>query len=165
MALPDLKKYDLLDLILAETWPEEKQADTALKFNYALAGYLNENLSPHLDEKTEAEFEALTRDPSITPQKIEEFYKTKIPDFWEKIEQLVLEFKKMFVLGVYENKVKELKDSVLGMEQTIAQETDEARKTLYQKIKSDLADWEEILNTAKVDDWDRVYSLLQAIPH
>lgn len=165
MALPDLKKYDLLDLILAETWPEEKKADTVLKFNYALAGYLNENLSSHLDEKADKEFEVLIKDPLITPQKIEEFYKARIPNFWEKIESLVLEFKRMFIFGVYENKVNELKNSVLGMEQTISQETDENRKALYEKIKSDLADWEEILATAKNDDWDKVNILLQAIEH
>ena len=165
MALPDLKKYDLLNLSLAETWPEEKQADMVLKFNYALAGYLNENLNQYFDNKADSDFQAIIKDPKITSQKIEDFYKARIPNFWEKIESLILDFKRMFLTSVYENKVKELETSVSGMAQTISQETDETRKELYERIKDDLADWKEVLNSAQTDDWDKVISLVQAIPH
>lgn len=163
--LSDLAKFDLLNLTLAETWPEEKQADMVLKFTAALSGYLGENLNQYFDEKAEEEFEKLAQDSTITPERVIEFYKTKIPHLEEIIDDLVLQFKKIFLLKVYENKVGQLKKEMEDFRKAQGEDKDEIKLQLFEMKAQELADWEQVLLYAQNDDWEKVSQTLEKIPH
>jgi len=165
MALADLGKYDLLDLILASSWPEEKKADTVLKFNYALSGFLSEKLSSHFDEKSDQEFFELLKKPDITEQQVKDFYSSKVPDFEGVIDQLVLEFKKMFLMKVYQNKISELKKSLSGMEKAMEKEKTDIQTNLMRMIGDESSTYEQMLLYCEQDNWDKVWELIQTLPH
>lgn len=165
MALVDLSKYDLLDLILASSWHEEKQADTVLKFTYALAGFLGEELSKCFDEKADLEFQNLLKTPGLTEQQVKEFYSAKIPNFEETIDELTLKFKKMFLLKVYQNKIEELKKSLSGMEKAMEKEKTDVQTNLMRMIADELSIYEQILLYCQQDNWDKVWEIIQTLPH
>jgi len=164
MALPDIKKYELIDLLLIETWPEKAQAEVIAKFKTALAGFLNEKLSQSIDPALDAKFQATINDPQITPEKLEDFYNTNLPDLKEQITNLTLDFKRLFVIKVYQAKTTELKNNLASLEKD-KDAKDEAKKTIHQDLITSLNTWESVLDAAKNDDWDKVKLLLQTISH
>ena len=165
MALADLGKYDLLDLILGSSWPEEKQADTVLKFNYALSGFLSEKLSSHFDEKSDQEFFELLKKPDVTEEQVKDFYTAKVPNFEKTIDELVLQFKKTFLLKVYQNKVNQLRGSLKGMEKTMEKERTDVQTNLMRMIGDELSTYEQMLLYCEQDNWDKVWGLIQTLPH
>lgn len=165
MAIADLGKYDLLDLILASSWPEEKRADTVLKFTYALAGFLGEELSKFFDEKADLEFENLLKTPGLTEQQVKDFYSAKIPNFEKTIDELVLKFKRMFLLKVYQNKTEELKESLAGMKKAMEKERTDVQTNLMRMIADELSIYEQILLYCQQDNWDKVWEMIQTLPH
>jgi|SRR3989344_2378848 len=137
--ITDLAKYDLLDLLLAGSWPEEEQAKTVIRFTDALAEYVGEKLSEQIDAKIDEDLKQLLQQSTTTPEQVMAFYKEKIPGFEEKLDSLFLEFKKSFLVQVYEAKL-------------------EALRTHNQPDLISL--WEQILNSAKNDEWENTMNLL-----
>lgn len=135
--LSDLNHYNLLTLALADNWSDERKEQLMEKFEIALTGFLTERLRSYFDDQANAEFEQVMQNPSVSEEQITSFYCKYIPHFQETTAQLVLEFKKMFLVLTYENKLKEV------------QGTPEEKT------------WQNILNAAKADYWDNVAGILQ----
>lgn len=150
----DLAKYDLIELLAGETWPEIEQAKVIIGFNRALAGYVAEKLNPYFkDEDTEA-LKELARKPEITPEAVVAFYKDRVPELEGLIEEAILELKRIFLLDVYERKVKEAGERIQSL-------TDEDLKNIEAK-KLEL--WQQALEAGKQDDWDKVKQVLAVLP-
>lgn len=143
--IQDIANYDLIDLSMARKWPEEEQAAMVLGFNEALGGYITENISKYFDEKSNEEFKVLIKDPGITEEKVIEFYNTKIPNTKTVIDRIMLDFKKIFLLKIYENKVNELKSS------------NETQDTGL------LSKWEGLLVSAQQDNWTEVFEQISRL--
>lgn len=110
--LQDLAQYDLINLIAAEAWSEEEKAKVVLDFSEALSGFLGERLNPLLTEEDDLAFKQMLQKPDLTQEEVMEFYHLRIPNFEERLESATLEFKKMFLLMVYEKKIKELDQQI-----------------------------------------------------
>lgn len=162
--LTDLGKFDLLELALAETWEEEKQADLVLKFNQALAGYLGQNLEQYFGEGSDEALREILNDPGVTEERVIEYYKAKVPNMEETLGRLILEFKRMFLVKLYEKKAAELKERVEISKQATA-EADGIKSHIIKRLEQELFDWEQVSQEAKNDNWDKVYEVLQKIEH
>lgn len=156
--LQDIVKYDLLDLIVMDTQPEEIQADTVLQFTRALGGYVGQELSKYFTDKDTQEFQALLQNEHITPDEIVAFYKKKLPDINTKLQDLMSQFKRMFVIMVYENKVKELQATLDASfpNDPIGQEIQKAKK-------SELENWQKVFGLANKDNWNEVAKIIQTV--
>ncbi len=152
--IQDLAQYDLLQLIAGESWPEQEQAETVVNFCRALSGFMGEKLNPYFKQGDDKEFQQMLQNENLTEKDIMNFYESKIPNPEETMGSIALEFKKMFLLMVYENKIKELESKIPSIQ-------DEDIKRMETNT---LESWKQILELAKQDDWDKAQQVLSVIP-
>lgn len=152
--IQNLAQYDLLQLIAGESWSEQEQAKTVVNFCKALAGFMGEKLNPYFKQEDGKEFQQMLQNENLTEKDIMSFYESKIPNLEETMGSIALEFKKMFLLMVYENKIKELESKIPSIE-------DEDIKRMETNTRES---WKQILEFAKQDDWDKAQGVLVVIP-
>jgi hypothetical protein len=152
--LQDLAKYDLLNLIAAEGWDEKEQAKTVLMFSQSLAGFLGERLNQSSPASLEPAFKELLKKPELSPDEVIEFYRQQIPDLDNTLGNLILEFKKIFLTQVYQNKVQEL-DKQLA---------DPNNKEIETVLKAAKDSWQKSYGFSQTDDWDKVAEAVKLIP-
>jgi hypothetical protein len=142
MALIDLTALNLFDLILASSWPDEKQYEIGQLYMQAFSEALINAVGRELDKKDFEAVQKLLQDPAITPESLMQFYTDRIPQLEEKVVMLALSFKKSFVLDVYQNKLDEYNNS---------------------DDRTGLEAWEQVLKDAQADNWNEVMRLLKVI--
>ena len=152
--IQDLAQYDLLQLIAGETWPEQEQAKVVIQFSRALSGFVAEKLNPYFKDEDTEELKKLLARKDLTPKEVIDFYKSKVPNLEETFGNFILEFKKMFLLMVYNGKIKELESKIPSIQ-------DEDINTMETNT---LKSWKQILEFAKRDDWDKAQQVLAVIP-
>lgn len=142
MSLFDLSDLDLLEAILAHNLTEsfrERLLNTYIEaYTMVLGDALNKELKP---EDNEA-IDKLLQDTNLTPEKLDQFYITRIPHFRAKVTLLALEFKKRFILDVYKNKLLEYEES---------------------KDKQGYEAWKQIYVDAQNDNWNEVARYLKLV--
>ena len=143
--LSDLQKYDLRELCLAESWPEEQQAKLVVNFSILLSGYIQNELGDGIPPEADEEFKELLKDPELSVDDVLEFYQTKVSGLEEKLDQITLQLKKQFVLRYYKKELEYLKENP----------SDPAA--------AHVSAWEEIVNLAEQDDWDSVWEKLNSV--
>ncbi len=141
MALVDLASLDLLDALLAHNLSEEQTKKMLQTYIQSYTLILSDALGKELTEKDDEEMKKLMQSPDVTPEKIDDFYKTRIPHFEAKVVLAGLEFKKRFLLSVYYGKLKQIKDGSL----------------------SGQSEWEQIVKSAEEDNWNEVTRLLKVV--
>ena len=142
MALIDLYNLDLLDAVLAHHFNDEFREKMLSTYMDAYAQLLGGAVSNELKPEDDEVMKKLLASPDVTPEKVDQFYKDRIPHFEAKVVLLALEFKKRFLLSVYKNKLEEYKKS---------------------KDKTGLAAWEQIYKDAEADNWNEVGRLLKIV--
>lgn len=142
MALTDLANLDLLDVTLAKYLPSDEVEDMLNTFNEAFAMVLANALENEFKPEDHQSMQDLLRSKDVTAEKIEQFYIDRIPHFQAKIVLLALEFKKKFLLNVYQNKIEEYKNV---------------------DNKYGLAAWEQVYQDALADNWNEVGRYLKVI--
>lgn len=142
MALTDLADLDLIDLILGHRLSEEKKEELLKTYQEAYTVALGNAVSRDLTAEDSDEMAKIMAKPDLQPEEIEKFYTDRIPHFAAKITLLALEFKKKFVISVYQNKIEEYKNS---------------------DNKQGLAAWEQVLMDAQQDNWNEVSRILRVI--
>ncbi|MBI2611572.1 hypothetical protein HYW54_02380 [Candidatus Gottesmanbacteria bacterium] len=142
MALIDLYNLDLLDAVLAHHFNDEFKEKMLSTYMQTYAQILGEALSTELKPEDDEAMKKLLASPDVTPEKVDQFYKDRIPHFEAKVVLLALEFKKRFLLSVYKNKLEEYKKS---------------------KSNEGLAAWEQIYKDAEADNWNEVGRLLKIV--
>ena len=110
MALTDLTKYDLLDLLAANFYPDEKKEEIVSSYMKAFADYLSDRVADRLKEEDGEKLAELLRDPYVTPEVIENFYKGRIPEYDILLLGGTLLFKKTFLLDFYKEMLKKTKE-------------------------------------------------------
>lgn len=130
--LTDLNNYDLLDLSFASNWSETKKAELIVGFTEALGNYIAQKLSLQTDASIDEEFKKLLQNTALTEEQVVSFYKKQIPNIEEKIDQFALEFKREFLINVYQRKLDN------------AQNEEEKAK------------WQELVLQAERDNWNYV---------
>lgn len=141
MALTDLTKYNLLDLLLASSLPDEDQGKALADYMDAFAGYLSEQVSTQLTDADDEAMQKLLAEPECTPEKIEQFYRDRIPHLDGYLLAATLQFKKGFILDFYR-----------GMLKANIKQNDPATST-----------WIKIVASAEEDNWENVWRLLEHI--
>lgn len=142
MALTDLANLDLLDAVLAHHFTEAMREKMLNTYMEAYTQVTGEALNKEFKPEDNQAMDKLLADPSLTPQKLDQFYIDRIPHFQAKMILLSLEFKKRFLLDVYRNKVEEYKSL---------------------SDKQGLAAWEQIYRDAQADNWNEVARLLKVV--
>lgn len=142
MALTDLADIDLIDAVLGHHFSEEKQQEMLSIYMQAYTVILGNAVNKELTPQDHEEMGRLLSTPGLQPEQIEKFYTDRIPHFAAKITLLALEFKKKFVISVYQNKIEEYKNSA---------------------NKQGLAAWEQVMMDAKADNWNEVSRVLKVI--
>lgn len=142
MALTDLTDLDIVDLTLAKFLPQEKQDKMMDVYLESFGIILGRAVEKDLTDADREEMKQLMASPDVTSEKIEQYYRNRIPDFETKLALLALEFKKRFVIGVYQNKIEEYKN---------------------REDKYGLAAWEQVYYDAEHDNWNEVARLLKII--
>ncbi len=144
----NITDYDLLDLIGASDWPDEKKRSTLNRYVIALIGYLNEKINNDgMGLLVEDKFSRLVKQPDITEKKLNDFFKEQSSVMLSKFNDWTGEFKRMFVLSVYQAKLIEVKKKNL-----LGDETEENSKN-----------WEKILSLASQSEWDQVIAQIKAL--
>lgn len=142
MALTDLADLDLLDATLARFLPDEPRERFLTTYIQAFTNVVNGSFGTDLTPKDDEDMKALLNTEDVTPEKIEAFYKNRIPLFQEKLLLLTLAFKKQFLLDVYKHKLDEYQTA---------------------KDKEGYAAWEQIYSDAQNDNWNEVGRLLKVL--
>ena len=101
MALIDIVKFDLFDLIVSKTFTDEQKGEYSYEYLLAYAGYISEQVADRLTDADEVEMSKLLVDPGITPEAIENFYRQRISNFDALFLAGSLLFKKNFLLDYY----------------------------------------------------------------
>lgn len=142
MSLFDLSNLDLLDAILAHHLTDafrERLLNTYIEaYTMVLGDALNKELKPGDNEA----IDRLLGDPELTPEKLDQFYITRIPHFRAKVTLLALEFKKRFIVDVYKNKIMEYEKS---------------------EDKQGYEAWKQIYVDAVNDNWNEVARYLKLV--
>ncbi|MEW5805485.1 MAG: hypothetical protein AB1721_02040 [Patescibacteria group bacterium] len=149
----DLAKYDLIELLAGESWPETEQAKVVIGFTRALSGYVAEKLNPYFKDEDADELKKLAEQPEITPEQVIDFYKTRLPNLEEVLDEAILELKKIFLVDVYQRKINEF-------EQKLAQADEDNRPAFESQLKA----WQSALEFSQQDDWDKVKQVLVVLP-
>lgn len=152
--MDDLSQLDLFVAIGLSKASQDKKAETLNYYLLALGNYLNEKLSSHLDDKSEVTFKELLLKSSVSENEIISFYEESIPNIKDKITTYALEFKKKFIILVYEQKINELKFELNKVEKDLEQ------FLKSQKINNEIKQWQELLEFAKGDKWDKIQAYL-----
>ena len=138
MALIDLSKYDILDLLFTKGMTDDERGAYIYDYMEAFAGYLAEKVGDQFTDEDELKLEELMTKPDATPEMIENFYKTKIPNYDSFLLGATLMFKKSFLLEFYK---------------TMLEETTKAQDP-------SIGYWVRIVAAAEDDNWDLVYNLI-----
>lgn len=142
MALTDLMNLDITDLVLAHHFIEEKKQEMLSTYMEAFGIAVGNAANDELTQADHQEMDRLLKTPGLKPDQIENFYIERIPHFKAKFALLALEFKKKFVISVYQNKIEEYKNS---------------------ENKQGLAAWEQVMMDAQQDNWNEVSRVLKVI--
>jgi len=110
--------------------------------------------NPYFKDEDTEELKKLLARKDLTPNEVIDFYKSKVPNLEETFGNFILEFKKMFLLMVYNGKIKELESKIPSIQ-------DEDINTMETNT---LKSWKQILEFAKRDDWDKAQQVLAVIP-
>jgi hypothetical protein len=119
-----------------------------------LAGFLGERLNQSSPASLEPAFKELLKKPELSPDEVIEFYRQQIPDLDNTLGNLILEFKKIFLTQVYQNKVQEL-DKQLA---------DPNNKEIETVLKAAKDSWQKSYGFSQTDDWDKVAEAVKLIP-
>ena len=141
MALKDLINFDLLDLLWTSQLSEEKRGRLVYDYMLAYAGFVSEKVADRLTDEDEVAMSELLTSPDVNPEKIEQFYRDRIPNFDSLLLAATLLFKKDFVLDYYKTMMQE---------------------TVKRKDPS-AATWINIVAKAEEDRWDMVATLIKQI--
>jgi len=142
MAQFDLAQYDILDLILADAMPDEEKLNILESYFDAYNMLVTKEFGAELSEKDQDAMEELMKDPTVTTDIFMKFLTDRMPHMEAKIIYFTLEYKKMFILNVYKNKLDEYKGNT----------------------KADgYAAWEQIYKDAQADNWEEVTRLLEVL--
>ncbi len=133
-----LAKYDLLDLVLGQNWPENTQRDFAMKFMTALSSSLGDLLERGLNKEDLESYEKLIARPGTTQEQISAFLQGKNPALVIQIQEKTLDLKREFLLKFYNEMVNRTQD-------------EEKKK------------WEAVAELAKQDNWDEVMTQLKTL--
>lgn len=142
MALVDLANLDFLDAVLGHRLPEDVREKLLNNFIEAYTNLLGLSLNHDLKPEDDEVMKELVASPDLTPEKLDQFYKDRIPHFEAKVYLLALEFKKKFLLDVYKNKVEEYESS---------------------ENKQGYEAWQQIYADAQADNWNEVARLLKVV--
>lgn len=142
MALTDLANIDLLDAVLAHHFNDKQREDFLNTYMEAYTTALGVGLGGQLKAEDDEAMKNLLASPDLTPEKLDQFYKDRIPDFELKMAALALTFKKRFLLDVYKNKLEE-----------------------YEKAQNKQGHdaWKQIYSDAQADNWNEVARLLKVV--
>jgi hypothetical protein len=141
MALIDLNKYDLLDLMPVSSFGDEIKENYLYDFSKSYADYISFQIGEQLKPQDEEVLESLLADPMLEPTDIEDFFLERIKDFDDFLLAAGVVFKKQFLLNVYEEmlrQVKEEKDPSLPV-------------------------WLKIVDNAGSDNWNSVADLIKEV--
>ena len=141
MALKDLINFDLLDLLWTSQLSEEQRGRLVYDFMLAYAGFVSEKVADLLTDEDEVVMSELLSSADVNPEKIEQFYRDRIPNFDSLLLAATLLFKKDFVLDYYKTMMQE---------------------TVKRKDPSAAA-WINIVAKAEEDKWDTVATLIKQI--
>jgi len=141
MAFTDLANYDILDLLLTSTYSDDEKGRYIVDYMDAFAGYMGEIVADRLSIDDAEAMKKLLADAGVTPEKIEQFYRDRIPHFDTYLLLAVLQFKKSFLLDYYRSMLE---------------------ATTKQKDPS-ISLWVKIVAAAEEDKWDVVSHLAKHI--
>jgi len=100
--LSDLLHIDILNLIGANDWTEEHKSNLRQQYAQSLAAYLEDKLRDHLSPKEVEKLDTLAEDPKTSDKTLLTFYKDHITNLPHIIGQISQEFKKEFLIKVYD---------------------------------------------------------------
>jgi len=155
--LSDLLSIDIFTLAVATDWSEEHKKGLSDQYSQALAITLEDKLRSHLSAEQVTKIDALAEDPQTTDLKIIEFYTKNIPHIEEVIENISLEFKKEFLLKLYDNYCTEFGEEIKHLKKQPA--NDQTEQLIAKSTQAQLH-WEHVLHLAKADEWNDVRNLL-----
>ncbi|MBI4067593.1 hypothetical protein HY407_04365 [Candidatus Gottesmanbacteria bacterium] len=139
MAIVDLAKYDLLDLLISSIYSDDKKGEWMYDYMQAFSVYLSEQVGDRLTEADNEEMKKLLMDPEVSPEKIEDFYRARISNYDSYLLAATLVFKKTYIVNYYKN------------------------MALATKVQQDPSAvlWEKLVKEAEADNWDEVAKLCE----
>jgi len=137
----NITNFELLQLVGGTSWEEKQQRDFINKYVITLLGFINENLNGKIKSETEEYFSQIIKKTPYSEEEIKDFFKKNYPGLDQVITDLVIDFKKQFVISVYQEKIRELSANITS-------------DTLLIK-------WKKILERALTDDWEGVTKLMK----
>lgn len=161
--ITDLAALNLLDLTLATVWSEEHKKSLLEQYTEALASFLEEKLRSKLKLDQVLQLDELADNPTTSDEVLLGFYKKYIPNIYEVLEQISLEFKKLFLTKLYEKYCMELADEIKHLKQSYEKNNDEKlQHTITERNKSQLR-WEHILKLAEEDKWKELFEQINTM--
>ena len=141
MALIDLAKYDILDLLCTSFMTDEEKGSYIYDYMDAFAQYLSEKVADQFTDEDQTNLENLLKEPTTTPEIVEKFYKDRVPDYDSLLLVATLTFKKAFLLDFYRGMLEET--------------TKQNDPTVHLCVK--------IVASADEDNWDQINTLITTL--
>jgi len=141
MAITQLASIDILNLLVSHGIAEDKKSEYLYGYMEAFMGYLSDQVAGQLSDDDEQAIQSLLQDPTLTPEKIEEFYRKRIPHYDSFLLAGTLTFKKAFLLEYYRGMLEEM---VKGKHASVPL-------------------WIQLIATAEEDKWNSVAALIAQI--
>jgi len=141
MAIADLAKHDILDLLLGQGVSDDRKGQYLYGYMEAFMGFLSTQMTEKLKEEDVFAMQKILEDPEVSPDKIEQFYRQRVPDYDKYLFAATLAFKKDFLLSYY-------------------------RKMLEEMVKGKHASvplWIQLIATAEEDKWELVARIVKQI--
>jgi len=129
---------DIFQLFPTKNWNEEQKIEIFLQFMDVFILFVFSDLSKKISSTAESELQSLL-DAKAPASQVIAFYKTLLPDMDEMMYQKALEFKKIFLIKLYEDSLKRVQDA---------------------KSTQEIEFWQTILQHAYRDEWNEIQVLL-----
>jgi hypothetical protein len=145
-----METTDILKFIPSSEWSEEQKITVFLQFINVYFVYVFSELGKELSQNAERDLATLlTKKPTAT--EVMDFYRTLLPNLDDNMIQKAIEFKKIFLLQLYQDKIARLQEKV----STVTPNSPES-----ESLQRNISFWQALHEKAQQDDWAGIEMLL-----
>ena len=145
-----METTDILKFIPSSEWSEEQKILVFLQFINVYFVYVFSELGKVLSENAEGDLAALlTNTPSAN--EVMDFHRALLPNLDDTMFQKAKEFKKIFLLQLYQDKIARLQEKV----SKVTQDTPES-----ESLQKNISFWQALHEKAQQDDWAGIEMLI-----
>jgi hypothetical protein len=142
MAMNDLADYDILELMFTRGFSDDEKGKYLAGYMEAFMAFLSDEMGDSMKDADADALQKLLADPTVTPTKLEKFYRDRIPNYDDFLFTATLAFKKRFLIEYYKTMMQKIMD---------------------EKQENELALWMLLVDAADEDDWNEVAEVITRI--